>query len=132
VVKGLEGAAAEFLRERYAGELTERENTKTVGTAVSEVVESNPDRLGLLILNLSNNNVFVSIENNPSATNGIRLGANGGSVAFNVTDDGMIQTRAMSALADGAGSTVYVLELTRFIADRQITSEEDTPLTEAV
>lgn len=129
---GLEGAAAEFLRERYAGELTERENTTTVGTAVSEVVESNPDRLGLLILNLSNNNIFVSIENNPSATNGIRLGANGGSVAFNVTDDGMIQTRAMSALADGAGSTVYVLELTRFIADRQITSEEDTPLTEAV
>lgn len=132
MIKGLEGAAAEFLRERYAGELTERETTTTVGTAVSTVVESNPDRLGLLILNLSNNNVFVAIENNPSATNGIRLGANGGSVAFNVTDDGMIQTRAMFALADGAGSTVYVLELTRFIADRQIITQEDTPLTEAV
>ena len=132
MIKGLEGAAAEFLRERYAGELTERETTTTVGTAVSTVVESNPDRLGLLILNLSNNNVFVAIENNPSATNGIRLGANGGSVAFNVTDYGMIQPRAMFALADGAGSTVYVLELTRFIADRQITSQEDTPLTEAV
>ena len=125
MIKGLEGAAAEFLRERYAGELTERETTTTVGTAVSTVVESNPDRLGLLILNLSNNNVFVAIENNPSATNGIRLGANGGSVAFNVT-------RAMFALADGAGSTVYVLELTRFIADRQIITQEDTPLTEAV
>lgn len=129
---GLQGAAAEFLRQRYAGELTENETTTTVGTTVSEVVESNPDRLGLLVLNLSNNNVFLAIENNPSATNGIRLGANGGSVAFNVTDDGMIQTRAMFALADGAGSTVYVLELTRFIADRQISFEESTPLTEVV
>ena len=132
MIKGLEGAAAEFLRDRYAGELTEREATTTVGTAISSIVESNPDRLGLLILNLSTNTVFVAIENNPSATNGIRLGANGGSVAFNVTDDGMIQTRAMFALATGAASSVYVLELTRFIADRQITSEEDTPLTEAV
>ena len=132
MIKGLEGAAAEFLRDRYAGELTEREATTTVGTTISSIVESNPDRLGLLILNLSTNTVFVAIENNPSATNGIRLGANGGSVAFNVTDDGMIQTRAMFALATGAASSVYVLELTRFIADRQITSEEDTPLTEAV
>lgn len=132
MIKGLEGAAAEFLRDRYAGELTEREATATVGTTISSIVESNPDRLGLLILNLSTNTVFVAIENNPSATNGIRLGANGGSVAFNVTDDGMIQTRAMFALATGAASSVYVLELTRFIADRQITSEEDTPLTEAV
>jgi hypothetical protein len=132
MIKGLEGAAAEFLRDRYAGELTEREATTTVGTAISSIVESNPDRLGLLILNLSTNTVFVAIENNPSATNGIRLGANGGSVAFNVTDDGMIQTRAMFALATGAASSVYVLELTRFIADRQITSEENTPLTEAV
>tara|TARA_B100001059_G_scaffold88039_1_gene86466 strand:- start:2705 stop:3103 length:399 start_codon:yes stop_codon:yes gene_type:complete len=132
VIKGLEGAAAEFLRDRYAGELTEREATTTVGTTISSIVESNPDRLGLLILNLSTNTVYVAIENNPSATNGIRLGANGGSVAFNVTDDGMIQTRAMFALATGAASSVYVLELTRFIADRQITSEEDTPLTEAV
>mgnify|MGYP001174384381 CR=1 FL=1 len=132
MIKGLEGAAAEFLRDRYAGELTEREATTTVGTTISSIVESNPDRLGLLILNLSTNTVYVAIENNPSATNGIRLGANGGSVAFNVTDDGMIQTRAMFALATGAASSVYVLELTRFIADRQITSEEDTPLTEAV
>jgi hypothetical protein len=132
MIKGLEGAAAEFLRDRYAGELTERETATIVGTTVSSIVESNPDRLGLLILNLSTDTVFVAIENNPSATNGIRLGANGGSVAFNVTDDGMIQTRAMFALSTGAASSVYVLELTRFIADRQITSQEDTPLTEAV
>jgi len=118
---GLQGAAAEFLRNRYAGELSEDESTTTIGTTVSEVVGSNPDRLGLLILNLSNNTVFVGIENNVSTTNGIRLGANGGSVAFNVTDDGMIQTRALYGIATGAGSQIYVLSLSRFIADRQAT-----------
>ena len=116
----LYGAAAEFLRERYKGELTEDETSVTVGTAVSTVIGSNPDRLGLLILNLSANTVYVSIDNSVSATNGIRLGANGGSVSLNVTDDGMIQTRTWYGLAAGAGSSVYVLDLNRFIADRQL------------
>ena len=116
---GLQGAAAEFLRNRYAGELSEDESTTTVGTTAAQVVGSNPDRLGLLILNLSNNTVFVGIENNVSTTNGIRLGANGGSVSFNVTDDGMIQTRTVYGIATGAGSQIYILSLSRFIADRQ-------------
>lgn len=119
----LYGAAAEFLRERYKGELTEDETSVSVGTAVSTIIGGNADRLGLLILNLSNNTVFVSIDNSVSATNGIRLGANGGSVALNVTDDGMIQTRTWYGLATGAGSSVYVLDLTRFIADRQLPGE---------
>jgi len=64
--------------------------------------------------------VFIGLENTVSTTNGIRLGANGGSVSFNVTDDGMIQTRNMFAIADGAGSAVYAITLSRFIADRQV------------
>lgn len=120
----LYGAAAEFLRSRYKGELTEDETSVTVGTAVSTVIEGDADRLGLLLLNLSSNTIYVSIDNTVSATNGIRLGANGGSVALNVTDDGMIQTRTWYGLATGAGSSMYVLELSRFIADRQLPGEE--------
>lgn len=120
----LYGAAAEFLRSRYKGELSEDELSASIGTGVSTVVESNPDRLGLLVLNLSANTVFVGIDNTVSLTNGIRLGANGGSVAFNVTDDGMIQTRTIYGIADGAASTVYVLSLSRFIADRQLPDGE--------
>ena len=119
---GLQGAAAEFL-DRYAGELTEDESTATIGTTVSQVVGSDPDRLGLLLINLSANTVFIGLENTVSTTNGIRLGANGGSVSFNVTDDGMIQTRNMFAIASGAGSVVYAITLSRFIADRQVNPE---------
>ncbi len=79
-----------------------------------------------MLLNLSSNTVFVGLENSVSATNGIRFGANGGSVSFNVTDDGMIQTRNMFAVADGAGSAVYVITLSRFIADRQVNPETVT------
>ena len=124
----LYGAAAEFLRTRYKGELTEDETSVTLGTTVSTVIRSNPDRLGLLILNLSTNTMYISITNGVSATDGIRLGANGGSLSLNVTDDGMIQTRTWYGVSTGAGSSVYVLELTRFIADRQIISEDASDL----
>jgi hypothetical protein len=95
---------------------------------LATVIQSNPDRLGLLILNLSTNTMYISITNGVSATDGIRLGANGGSLSLNVTDDGMIQTRTWYGVSTGAGSSVYVLELTRFIADRQIISEDATDL----
>lgn len=116
---GLQGAAAEYLRNRFKGELSEVEATATIGTTVGTVIDSDPDRLGLLVMNLSTNTVYVGIENNISATNGIRLGPSGGSISFNVEDDGMILTRRIYGLATGAGSSVYTLSLSRFIADRQ-------------
>jgi len=117
---GLQGAAAEYLRNRFKGELSEVEATSSIGTTVGTVIDSDPDRLGLLVMNLSTNTVFVGIENNISSTNGIRLGPSGGSISFNVEDDGMILTRRIYGLATGAGSSVYTLSLSRFIADRQM------------
>lgn len=116
---GLQGAAAEYLRNRFKGEISEVEIPVTIGTAVGTVIDSDPDRLGLLIVNLSANTVFIGIENNISATNAIRLGPSGGSISFNVEDDGMILTRTFYGLATGAGSPVYTLSMSRFIADRQ-------------
>ena len=118
-MQGLQGAAAEYLRTRFKGELTELEATVLIGTSVGTVIDSDPDRLGLLVMNLSSNVVYIGIENNVSATNGIRLSASGGSISFNVEDDGMILTRTIYGIATGAGSSVYILSLSRFIADRQ-------------
>ena len=120
-MQGLQGAAAEYLRNRFRGELTEGEATATIGTAVGTVIDSDPDRLGLLVMNLSTNTLYIGIENNISATNGIRLGPSGGSMSFNVEDDGMILTRTIYGVSTGAGSSVYTLSLSRFIADRQTT-----------
>ena len=118
-MQGLQGAAAEYLRTRFKGELTELEATVLIGTSVGTVIDSDPDRLGLLVMKLSSNVVYIGIENNVSATNGIRLSASGGSISFNVEDDGMILTRTIYGIATGAGSSVYILSLSRFIADRQ-------------
>ena len=118
-MQGLQGAAAEYLRTRFKGELTELEATVLIGTSVGTVIDSDPDRLGLLVMSLSSNVVYIGIENNVSATNGIRLSASGGSISFNVEDDGMILTRTIYGIATGAGSSVYILSLSRFIADRQ-------------
>lgn len=120
----LQGAAAEYLRDRYRGELTEREDTVTVGTTVTSVVPSDPDRLGLVIINNGTDTVWVRINENLTVDAGIRLGANGGAVSLNIDDDGMILTREWFGISTSAGMSVDYVELRRFIASRQIAEEE--------
>lgn len=122
----LQGAAAEFLRTRFGGELTEDELTVTVGTSAIALVGGNPDRLLLLFVNLSTNIVYIGLDETVTATSGIRLDSNGGSASIAVQDDGMLPTRQWFAIADGAGSEVYAVRMSRFISEQQIISEEAT------
>jgi|TARA_B110000211_G_C14063417_1_gene546631 hypothetical protein len=120
----LYGAAAEFMATKYLGQMSEDDTVVTVGTAATSLIGGDPDRLTLLIVNLSGNTAYIGINNDVSAANGIRLGATGGSVSFDANEDGMIPTREIFALGAGAGTNLYVLSMRRFIADRQITYEE--------
>tara|TARA_B100001964_G_scaffold73250_1_gene82979 strand:+ start:142 stop:528 length:387 start_codon:yes stop_codon:yes gene_type:complete len=118
----LYGAAAEYLRTRFRGELRESESNPTIGTAATTIAESNPDRLSLQFTNLSANVIYIGLAETVSASNGIRLDMNGGGASLSVEDDGMLVTRQWYAMASGAGSSAYVLEMSRFISSTQITT----------
>jgi len=120
----LYGAAAEFLRTRFGGELTESSDNPVVGTSAALLVGSNPDRLLLQLINLSGNVIYIGLDETTAATKGIRLDSNGGGVSISVEDDGMLPTRQWFAMASGAGSQSYVLEMSRFISDKQLVTEE--------
>lgn len=108
------GAALQFWRDLFGGVATENENTISVPATVTSIINGNGDRLGLLIVNLGNANVFVGVSSAVSTTFGISLGANGGFVSMNVRDDFTMQTRQWFGIsAAGGPSTVYTLELTR-------------------
>ncbi len=123
----LYGAAAEYLRNRFRGELREQESNPTVGTTAATIVTSNPDRLSLQFTNLSTNVIYIGLAETVSASNGIRLDMNGGGASLTVSDDGMLVTREWFAMASGAGSSAYVLEMSRFISDEQIANGEVEP-----
>lgn len=53
-----------------------------LGAAVERIVPNNPNRVGLNIINLGANVAYVLPSNDPTATHGIRLDANGGSLVL--------------------------------------------------
>lgn len=111
---GLYGAAAKYIANVFGGLYEEDDGTVSVGTAATKIVGNDPDALALTIINLSANTIYLRPSNNPSATKGIQIDANGGSVSMNVRDDLTLPTRAWWALATAAASDVYYVRVRRY------------------
>ena len=109
----LNGAAAEYVAKRYYGGMGEREKTESIGTTSSEVIGNDPERVSILLVNLSGNTMYIGLEAGVSSTNGILLAANGGSYQVDVEEDLLFPIRAHHAIAAGASSTLYVLTARR-------------------
>lgn len=108
------GAARTYTDAQLGGPTTEIETVVSVGTAATQLAKNNPDRVGLVIVNLSTNIVYCAWNSAVSSSQGILLSASGGNFALNVRDDFTLPSRELSALAGGPGSNVYVLEIVRF------------------
>ena len=84
--------------------------SKTIGTASEIIAQNNPGRTNLTIINLSSNTLYVTPLNTASSTNGILLGAGGGSLALNYNDDLIQPALEWHAVASGSSSAVFVIE----------------------
>ena len=84
--------------------------TTSVGTADVQLVENNPGRTNLTIVNLSSNTVYLAPMSVASSSIGILLTASGGSLAMNYNDDLVLPTLEWHAIASGSSSNVFVIE----------------------
>lgn len=107
------GAVAEFVAKRFGGIFSERTSTTSVGVAVGSLVGNDPERIVLVVFNLSVNTVHLGFDADVSSSNGILIAASGGSMTMNVLDDATLVGREIFAVAAGAASNVYALELRR-------------------
>ena len=83
---------------------------KTIGTTDEVIAQNNPGRTNLTIINLSLNTLYLAPLRPASSTNGILLGAGGGSLALNYNDDLIQPALEWHAVASGSGSAVFVIE----------------------
>lgn len=109
------GAARAFTEAQLGGPIVETDSNPTAQTAATILIQSNGDRVGLVVINLGINDVYLALNSGVSNTNGIKLNKQGGNVAMNVRDDFTLPSRAWYAIGDGGTSQVYVLELLRDI-----------------
>jgi hypothetical protein len=81
-----------------------------VGVSVVEILSSNPNRVSILIVNLSLNNLYISPQNDVSATKGIYIAPSGGAITLQWDRDFELVSQPFFAIASGAASDVFILE----------------------
>lgn len=108
------GAIAAVLgARRFDGATRAKFNAVTVNTTSTRVLDNNPRRVAWLIVNISVNQGFLSFDNSVSSSNGIILGAGGGSVSVEVDEDGETPAWEAYAVTTGAAGIFWVYEVIR-------------------
>ncbi len=92
------------------GYINENPLIPQANTTPQQVFGSNPQRVQLFIVNLGANPAYISFSPQPSATNGILLGANGGNLEFDVVNDTIVPTRPFYIVTTGGSSDIYSFE----------------------
>jgi hypothetical protein len=107
------GRLAEYVERKFGFKTREVENpvTSTVGTSPTLILRNNPDRIAILIVNLSDNDGYVGWFNDVSATKGIRLTANGGNVHLIADEDGELVSKEFYGVNLYASGTWYIAEV---------------------
>jgi hypothetical protein len=113
------GAAYEFLAKEYGGSLDFKMTFPATAAAFASIVGTDPDAVGLIIINNGANPVFISLVNATGASTGIFLAANGGSVTMNVRDDFILPALEWFASSPAGASALTVLRIRRFSRDAQ-------------
>lgn len=89
---------------------TENPLVNEVGVAATQIMRSNPQRVGLVVVNLSGNVMYIAPNNQVTAASGIYLAPNGGSASMVWDRDFEMCSMPWYAIAGAANSDVYVLE----------------------
>jgi len=103
----------ELVERQFGVKLGMAENTEgtTIGTTAGVIAKNNPRRVALVVVNLSANQIYIRPAQAPSATAGILVPPNGGSITMNANDDMILPSLEWQAVASGAASAYYTLEL---------------------
>jgi hypothetical protein len=107
------GAARQYLAEKFGGLLTEHESHVASTGNDFELVQNNPDRLGLFVMNTGAFPVYLSTVPGVTIPNGVVLTANGGAVSMDVSEDFTLPSRSWHASSVGQSTTLFVLEMVR-------------------
>jgi len=102
-----------LLEKKYGVRVTFAENPKTttVNTNPSVIAGNNPNRLALVVINLSSNTVWIAPSSDVSSEKGIYLASGGGGVSFVFEEDFILPSLEWYAVASLADSAIYVLEV---------------------
>lgn len=109
----LKGAAALFSDRDLGGPVDTFETNPTTILGAQEILPRNPERVAVVLYNLSASSIFVGFSGDVSASNGMLIPSNGGFMSMNVIDDYEVVTKSLYVHSGVAGNQLYILEVQR-------------------
>ena len=96
----------DFITSRYGVRSRARTNpvTSSVGTTAKEIAKENHDRLAIVVINLSANDLYVAFDNQVSSSRGIYLTPTGGSLSLLAEEDLELTGYRLWAVASAANA----------------------------
>jgi hypothetical protein len=97
------------LTQAVLGFETDREQIdriQTVGTTPTRILDQNPNRLQIVFVNPTSNDVFIDTSAEVALGDGFSIPAGNGSIVFNIDQDGDVPTSEWYAVADTAGTDI--------------------------
>ncbi len=82
-----------------------------VAITVTKIISSNPNRLGLVIVNSGANRIYLSPLNSVAVGAGIVLVPTGGAASFKWDIDFELVTSEFYGIADGVASNIHCIEI---------------------
>jgi len=104
------GANLAWVQTQLGGEVLEQDSSPLVSSTTVQILANNPDRMGLVMMNLGTGDMFVSFNPNVSTQLGIKLAANGGFISMKLRDDFTMITRAYYAISPSVNGNIYIVE----------------------
>lgn len=83
----------------------------TIGTTVAAVIPNNPNRIGLVFVNVSVNTIYLVPVGTPSASFGIQLGPSGGTMVLLWEEDFHLTGWEWLAVASAVSSGYFYVEI---------------------
>lgn len=103
------GALKDFVDKHFSTSTQAYGNDVAIVIGITLLAPNNPDRLMLVAINLSDTDVYVTPDKNPSATHGILLQSGGGTMSMNAAIDGELVGYEWNIYCTAAAKAVYVL-----------------------
>ena len=85
--------------------------TASVSEGVTVIAHNNPDRLSLLVINLSNATLYLGFFPDVSDTKGIMLAASGGMASLSAEEDGELVGYEFNIYSAADDKAIFVLEV---------------------
>jgi len=105
-----ETLAMKLAKEYFGGYVKQRMSFGTTAAIATPIVQNNPDRIGLQVVNNSDAVIYVGFNADVSALQGIPLSASGGALILKFRDDGQVCGNQIFGMSAVAGEEFTIVE----------------------